>query len=93
MDAKTRAYIAKMEGRLAELHHQLAEAKVNMQAAESRLEELVSLSEGGTRAHREDIDELAAYRRENARLIEGLQKIADGRGKYAQLAKETLGYE
>jgi hypothetical protein len=76
VDGKTRAYVSRIESLADDLNNELGAVRGALEAAEARLAEL---------------DDLDSYKAENARLVGALQEIADGRGKYAKIAKEALG--
>jgi predicted phage gp36 major capsid-like protein len=76
VDSKTRAYVARIEAVADELNNELSAVRAALSRAEEKLAEL---------------DDLDAYKEENARLVAAMQEIADGRGKYAKVAKKALG--
>jgi DNA repair ATPase RecN len=105
MDKKSIAYVKKAEERLTAMAEQLGEARYEAQRllkqlgekekelnkSRQRFSELKGLMGEGQSAHQQDIGEIAEYAKTNQVLVEALQEIADGRGKYAKIAKQALG--
>ena len=90
MDKKTKLYVKEIEGRLVEMARELHQAQSTINGLEAQLDEIENLTSETQQAHRSDIGEISQYQRENSRLVETLQIIADGKGKYAKIARDAI---
>jgi septal ring factor EnvC (AmiA/AmiB activator) len=82
--------LADSEEERRKLQAELVELNIKNSEISEALESHATLAYEGQVAHREDIEELEMYKEENRKFAEALQTIADGRGKYAKVARDVL---
>ena len=73
--------IKQLEDQVQKLGEEVAKERVKREELEKDIE---------TQAYKLAEDQLKDYKAENWRYVEALQTIADGKGKYAKVAKDAL---
>lgn len=97
MNEAERETFLKLEKQRNEIAALLSESEQIRREMQKELEDALktirhyeSLATEGQQAHQEDLADISLYQKENAKYAEALQVIADGRGKYAKVARDAL---